>query len=117
MEIFIGMGKFDKQLSRRILGEDGWLFFCRICGKYQLETDFYKKKDSKWGIDSKCKLHYQRNTEEDEKGMEHLKLDPIKEEDFKNVQELLELMGYTFNGKKTIHEQFVEKNKLKIKQN
>jgi hypothetical protein len=112
------MGKFEKQLSRRILSEDGWMFFCRICGKYQPETDFYKKKDSKWGIDSKCKLHYQRNNKEDEdKSMEHLKLDPIKEEDFKNVQELLELMGYTFNGKKTIHEQFVEKNKLKLKQN
>ncbi len=50
-----GKKKFEELLSRRIMGEQGWEFFCRLCGKYQPEQQFYKKKGGKWGLDSKCK--------------------------------------------------------------
>jgi hypothetical protein len=104
--------KFDNLLSRRILGETGWMFFCRLCGKYVAEEHFYKKKDSKWGLDSKCKLHYQRNSEDDDPEMKYLKLDPLKETDFKNTQELLSLLGYKFDNGISIHEQFKIKHNL-----
>jgi hypothetical protein len=111
-----GKKKFDNLLSRRILGATGWMFFCRLCGKYQPEEQFYKKAESKWGLDSKCKLHYQRNSEDDDPEMKYLKLDPLREDDFKNTQELLTSFGYSFDNGITIHEQFCEKHKLKIKE-
>jgi len=112
-----GKKKFELYLSRRMILPDGnWGHFCRLCGKYVAEEHFYKKKDSKWGLDSKCKLHYQRNSEDDDPEMKYLKLDPIREEDFKNTAELLSSLGYKFDIGISIHEQFCEKHKLKIKE-
>lgn len=107
-----GKKKFELYLSRRIMGPNGWLMFCRLCGKYVDETQFYKKKGGKWGVDSKCKIHYTRTTEDDDPEMSYLKLDPIKESDFKNVQELLVSLGYSFDKGISIHEQFKNKHKL-----
>ena len=107
-----GKKKFELYLSRRIMGPNGWMFFCRLCGKYVDEEQFYHKKGGKWGLDAKCKIHYTRTTEEDDPEMSYLKLDPIKESDFKNVQELLVCLGYTFTGQTTIHEQFKNKHNL-----
>lgn len=108
-----GKKKFETYLSRRIIGpKDGPLFFCRLCGKYQPENQFYKKKGGKWGLDSKCKIHYTRNNEDDDPEMNYLKLDPIKESDFKNVQELLISLGYSFDKGISIHQQFKNKHNL-----
>ena len=109
--------KFENLLSRRILGDSGWMFFCRLCGKYQPQENFYKKTNSKWGLDSKCKLHYERKDEDDDPEMAYLKLDTILEKDFKNTQEFLIALGYTFQSHMTIHEQFCIKHKLKFNKN
>lgn len=107
------MGKeFEKQLSRRVLTEDGWSFFCRICGEYKPESDFYKSTKTKWGIDVKCKLHYTRKNNDDDGEMNYLKLNPIKESDFVETQKLLEKLGYEFNGEESVHQQFMKKHNL-----
>lgn len=110
--------KFETQLSRRIMGPTGeWLFFCRNCGRYRPETDFYKKRGTTWGIDSRCREHYDKTKEPIDPEMSYLKLDPLKETDFKNTQELLMNLGYTFNSDLTIHQQFCKKHNLKEKEN
>jgi hypothetical protein len=107
-----GKKKFEDLLSRRIMGEQGWLFFCRLCGKYQPEEQFYKKKGGKWGLDSKCKIHYHRKDKDEDPEMDYLKLDPIREEDFKNTAELLCSLGYNFDNGISIHKQFCKKHNL-----
>jgi thiaminase len=47
--------------------------------------------------------------------MSYLKLDNIKESDFQNVQEFLTQLGFSFQTEQTIHEQFMDKYKLKLK--
>ena len=104
--------QFEYHLSRRMLGEQGGFnYFCRQCGLYLPEGNFYKSKDSKWGLDSRCKIHHSRKDEDDDGEMSYLKLNPITEEDFILTQQLLERLGYTFTGQ-TIHEQFMIKHKL-----
>ncbi len=56
----------------------------------------------------------QNETPEDPE-MSYLKLDNIKESDFQNVQQFLTQLGFSFQTEKTIHEQFLEKYKLKLK--
>ena len=104
--------QFEYHLSRRMLGEQGGFnYFCRQCGLYLPEGNFYKSKDSKWGLDSRCKIHHSRKDEDDDGEMSYLKLNPITEDDFILTQQLLERLGYTFTGQ-TIHEQFMIKHKL-----
>jgi hypothetical protein len=98
-----------KYLSRRILKEEGWCFFCRICGTYLPEDQFYKSSQSKWGVDTKCKIHYTRKDKNDDSDCDHLKLDPLTENDFIQTQLMLERLGYKFNSEETIHEQFKKK--------
>lgn len=105
--------RFEQYLSRRILTEQGWMFFCRICGDYKPESTFYKSSKTQWGIDTKCKSHYKKYgpTAED-KTVSHLKLGPIRESDFYYLQVFLEKMGYEFGpDKPTVHEQFLERMK------
>lgn len=101
--------QFQQYLSRRVMSPDGWTFFCRICGNYLPETEFYKSKQSDWGIDTKCKLHYTKKDKDDDGEMDYLKLGPLKEKDFIDAQKLLTSMGYEFGTDKTIHQQFTEK--------
>lgn len=107
--------EFQQYLSRRILGDEGFMYFCRICGQYKPENDFYKSKESIWGYDTKCKEHYTRKEKDEDDEMSYLKLNPLKEKDFVDTQIFLEKMGYNFNCGKTVHEQFVEKHKLNKK--
>jgi hypothetical protein len=112
--------QFERLLSRRIMGEQGeWLVFCRVCGHFKPVTEFYKRTDSKWGVDSRCKEHYKsykkKTDEPEDPEMSYLKLDNIKESDFQNVQEFLTQLGFSFQTEKTIHEQFMDKYKLKLK--
>lgn len=104
---------FQQQLSRRIMGNDGlWLVFCRSCGKYKPETEFYKKKSNAWGVDSRCKIHFNRKDQDDDGSYDYLKLNPITEKDFKDTQELLIKLGYRFDTEETIHSQFLKKHNL-----
>jgi hypothetical protein len=104
--------QFEYHLSRRMLGDNGgWVYFCRVCGVYLPENEFYKSKNTKWGLDSRCKLHHSRKDEDDDGEMNYLKLNPITEDDFIGTQQILERLGYTFTGE-TVHNQFMKKYKL-----
>lgn len=108
----MGNKQFEQHLSRRVLTENGWEFFCRICGEYKPEHEFYNSNKTKWGIDTKCKMHYGKKDEDDDGEMDYLKLNPIKESDFIEVQTILEKMGYKFGpDEPTVHEQFMERHK------
>jgi hypothetical protein len=108
------MGKqFEQHLSRRIMTDKGWTFFCRICGQFKSETEFYKSNKTKWGIDTKCKLHYTRREPDDDGEMDYLKLNPIKENDFVETQKMLERLGYRFDTEESVHQQFMKKHNLK----
>jgi hypothetical protein len=108
------MGKFEKYLGRRFLGETGWLYFCRICGDYKDESEFYKRRDTPFQMDSRCKLHYQKNHKDDDKENHHLKLNPLREQDFIDAQKLLERLGYKFGpNEDTVHTQFIKKYNIK----
>jgi hypothetical protein len=112
MVIFIEMGKqFQQYLSRRVMTEEGWALFCVQCGQYVAETNFYKKKGSTWGYDSRCKIHYTRKDKDDDGEMDYLKLNPLTEDDFIQTQIMLEKMGFKFGpGEKSVHEQFMDRH-------
>jgi hypothetical protein len=102
--------EFEQYLSRRIMTENGWEFFCSHCGCFKSENDFYKSNKTKWGIDNKCKIHYSRKDPDDDGEMNYLKLGPIKESDFIEVQKFLSRIGYKFGpDEKSVHEQFMDK--------
>jgi len=104
--------QFEQYLSRRIMTENGWAFFCRICGEYKPETNFYNSNKTKWGIDNKCKEHYTKK-EDDDKEMDYIKFNPLKETDFIESQKLLERMGYKFGPHQpSISEQFNKRHGL-----
>jgi len=97
----------EKYLSRRIITEEGMSYFCRICGTYKPEDHFYRRKDSKWGVDYKCKIHSSKRDVEHDPDMDYLKLDPLTEEDFIQSSILLQKLGYDIT--KNIHEQFLDR--------
>ena len=103
---------FKDQLSRRYLGEDGWMLFCRSCGRHRLETEFYNKKGRPFGKDSRCKLHFNVKDDDDDGTMDYMKLNPLTEDDFKNTRELLITLGYDFESEDPIHVQFEKKHGL-----
>lgn len=103
----------EKYLSRRIITEEGMSYFCRICGTYKPEKDFYKRKGSKWGVDYKCKIHSTKKEPDDDGSMNHLKLDPLTEQDFIESGKLLQRMGYDIT--KNIHEQFLKRNEKQLR--
>ncbi len=107
----MGKKQFEQHLSRRVLTEEGWSFFCSICGCYLHESKFYKSKKTKWGIDNKCKEHYTRKEPDDDGEMDYLKLNPITESDFIETQKLLQRMGYKFGpDEKSVHDQFMDRH-------
>lgn len=107
--------KIDSYLKRRMLTENGWVYFCRLCGDYKPETDFYKSKDTHFGITYKCKIHYKKTTEEEEDpSLKHLKLTTLTDSDFEGTQEVLEKLGYKFGPNELpVWRQFEIKHNLK----
>lgn len=104
---------FEDQLSRRYLAEDGyWYVFCRSCGKHKPETEFYKKKGRPFGLDSRCKIHFNKKDEDDDGSMNYLKLNPLSEDDFQGAKNLLVELGYDFTSEDSIHVQFLKKHGL-----
>lgn len=107
------MGEFDEYLNRRMLTNEGWVYFCRICGEYKPQQEFYNRKDTKFGIETRCKLHFTKKEKGDEGGDNHLKLAPLKKTDFVGAQKLLESLGYKFGaGEPTVHQQFLIKHNI-----
>jgi len=105
--------QFEKYLSRRLLTEQGWVYFCRICGEYKPENQFYKRSDTPYKIDSRCKEHYTRKNNDDDGEMDYLKLNPLTEDDFIETQRFLERIGYSYNSDKPIWKQFNERHGIK----
>jgi hypothetical protein len=107
------MGEFDNYLKRRMLGSGGWTYFCRICGQYKLETEFYTRNSEPFRIDTKCKLHYTKKDKNDNGEMDHIKFNPLKQSDFVATQKFLETLGYKFGiGEEPVHIQFNKKHNL-----
>ena len=116
--IFICMGskKIESYLNRRIWREDGTYYFCRLCGDYLHEREFYNSKDTPFGKTYKCRIHYSKNKEEDTEEFEHLKMNPIKDSDFEGAEQLLTNLGFTFGaGELPVWKQFEIKHKLNKK--
>ena len=113
----MGLEHTNNYLKRRMLTDDGWVYFCRMCGKYIPQSQFYKSSKTPFGIDTKCKLHYSHKKDEKvDKDMDYLKLNPISDEDFIGTQRLLENLGYSFGPNELpIYEQFNIKHGLKEK--
>jgi len=105
--------EFESYLSRRMWTEDGVVYFCRICGDYLPEDQFYKRNDTPFKIDSRCKIHYSKKDPDDDGSMDYIKFDALTEDDFIDTQITLEKMGYKI-GKEhpTVHEQFMIKYNL-----
>jgi len=102
-----------QNLKRRMWSEDGILYFCRICGTYRNETEFYKSKTGPFRIDTKCKLHYTKKDPEDDGEMDYMKLDPLQDHHFIQAQKVLENLGYNFGvDSPPIHIQFNKKHNL-----
>ena len=109
--IFIDMN--EQTITRRYMGEDGqWHLFCRSCGKHRPETEFYNKKNSPFGKDSRCKIHFNKHEKDDDSSTNYLKLNPLTENDFKHAKELLMMLGYNFETDIPIFEQFNKKHNL-----
>ena len=107
----------QETISRRYLNEDGvWYLFCRSCGKHRPEVEFYNKKNSPFGKDSRCKLHFNTKEKDDDGTNSHLKLNPLTEEDFRQTKEFLIKLGYSFDTDEPIHIQFERRHNLISKQ-
>ena len=99
-------------INRRIWDkEEGLSYFCSICGKYKPEKDFYKRKNSKWGVESRCKIHFTKKGKLEDKEGDHLKFNRLTEQDFIGARNLLQKLGY--DTTKDVHKQFKERHNLK----
>ena len=106
------MSKIEKNLKRRMWREDGVYYFCRICGTYLNENNFYKSTRGPFKIDTKCKLHYTSKDKDDDGEMNYLKLNPLTDSDFEGAQRVLETLGYSFDmDSPPIHIQFNQRHK------
>ena len=109
------MGKTRIQTfqNRRIWKEDGIYLFCRSCGDYKLESEFYNSKDTPFGKTYKCKLHYDKTYYDDDTDTEYLKMSPITDFDFEETERVLKDLGYKFGpGELPVWKQFEIKHNL-----
>lgn len=99
-------------INKRIWDKDhGVSYFCPICGKYKPEKEFYKRKNSKWGVESKCRIHFSKRDKDDKGENDHIKFSRLTEKDFVGARKLLQQLGY--DTTKDIHSQFKKKHNLK----
>lgn len=96
MFIFIDMGnkKIESFLNRRMMTETGWLYFCRLCGEYKHESQFYNSKHTPFGKTYKCKVHYIKDKEPADPEYDYLKMNPISDKDFVETERILKTLGY-----------------------
>ena len=110
----MGKEQINFNLRRRMLTDEGWKYFCRNCGTYLLENNFYKSKTGPFKISTQCKLHYSKKDKEESNEMDYLKLDPLQDSDFYGTQDLLETLGYKFGVEHPpIHIQFNTRHNIK----
>lgn len=111
----MGSKKIESFLRRRIMGEDGhWLLFCRLCGEYKSETQFYNSKHTPFGKTYKCRDHYVKDTEKPDPEFDYLKMNPISDKDFTETEKVLRNLGYKFGpGELPVWQQFNNKHNLK----
>ena len=74
--------------------ENGWVYFCRQCMVYKPESEFYKRKDSSFGIDYRCRIHRKPKSTERDKSMSYLKLHTLRDSDFTETEKVLKILGY-----------------------
>jgi len=103
---------FDKYLSRRMMGDTGWMYFCRQCGMYRPEEEFKKVKNTYWGLSPSCRLHNKTSSGKLEKDTEYLVFRNISEQNFIETQKVMEALGFNYGQGKTVHQQFCEKHNL-----
>jgi hypothetical protein len=110
----MGSKRIDSYLKRRIMGPDGnWMLFCRLCGEYKSETEFYNSKTTPFGKTYKCKDHYVKTDESPDPEFDYLKMNPISDKDFENTETVLRNLGYTFGPNELpVWKQFEIKHKL-----
>lgn len=109
----MGSKRIQSFQNRRIWKEDGVHLFCRLCGDYKLETEFYNSKDTPFGKTYKCKIHYDKKYRDDDKETEYLKMTPITDSDFEQTEILLTHLGYKFGpGELPVWRQFEIKHNL-----
>ena len=110
----MGKEQINFNLRRRMLTDEGWKYFCRNCGTYLPETNFYKSKTGPFKISTQCKIHYSKKTKDDSDEMDYLKLDPLQDEDFQETQMMLERLGYKFGiDEPPVHIQFNTRHNIK----
>lgn len=104
----------DEFVNRRIWDRElGLSYFCTICGCYKPEAEFYKSKRTKWGVETKCKIHFTKAEPDEVKGENaHLKFSRLTEKDFLGARKILNSLGYETSGGTSIHQQFLDKYKL-----
>lgn len=91
------MSKVNEFLNRRMMTEDGWVYFCRQCMVYKPENEFYKRSDSSFGVDYRCKIHRKpgpKTTTKTDKSMSYLKLHTLRDSDFEETEKVLTILGY-----------------------
>lgn len=102
----------DELINRRIWDKDkGLSYFCSVCGCYKPEREFYKRKNSKWNVEPRCKIHYTKKDKDEDPDNAHLKFSRITKQDFIGARELLQRLGY--DTTKDVHEQFKKRHNLK----
>jgi len=97
-----------------MIGSDGlWYLFCRMCGDYKPEYEFYNSKDTPFGKTYKCKLHYQKDQPKSDPDTEYLKLSTITDDDLAQTELFLKTLGYTIGPNELpIWRQFEIKHKI-----
>ncbi len=109
----MGEDRISRFQNRRLMTPDGWVYFCKLCGDYKPESEFYKNKAGHFGITYKCKEHYKISKIKPDKSTEHLKLNKLTDEDFEQTQKVLERLGYEFGPNSLpVWQQFNKKHNL-----
>jgi hypothetical protein len=109
----MGQDRLSRFQNRRLLTDQGWVYFCKLCGDYKPESEFYKNKAGHFGLTYKCREHYKKNPNAGDKTTDHLKLNKLTDEDFVETQKVLEKLGYEFGpGSLPVWEQFNKKHNL-----
>ena len=98
MIYLLGMGnkRIESFLSRKLWREDGIYYFCRLCGDYKHEDEFYNSVHTPFGKTYKCKIHFVKDKSDNDPEMEHLKMNSITDSDFQQTEVVLKNLGYKF---------------------
>jgi hypothetical protein len=94
--------------------EDGWVYFCRQCMVYKPESEFYKRSDSSFGVDYRCKIHRKTPSVKSDPSMSYLKLHTLRDSDFVETEKVLNSLGYKICPTcDPVWEQFNKRHNLK----